>query len=101
MTDLFEEVEEQLRSDRYQALVRKAAPWVLAIAAAALIGALGFWGWQQYRLQTTDKASMQYAAALADEAHGDPRRARGHRCGRGDGRALALDARATVSAPAL
>ncbi len=71
MTDLFEEVEEQLRSDRYQALVRKAAPWVLTIAAVALIGALGFWGWQQYRLQTTDKASMQYAAALAAEAQGD------------------------------
>ncbi|HEX5263263.1 MAG TPA: hypothetical protein VFW13_07040, partial [Phenylobacterium sp.] len=28
MTDLFEEVEEQLRSDRYRTLARKALPWV-------------------------------------------------------------------------
>ena len=41
MTDLFEEVEEQLRSDRYRTLVRKAAPWVVALAGVALAVALG------------------------------------------------------------
>ena len=71
MTDLFEEVEEQLRSDRYQALARKAAPWVLALAAAALVIALGIWGWQQYQQQVTDKASEQYAAASDAMAQGD------------------------------
>lgn len=75
MTDLFEEVEEQLRSDRYRALARKGAPWVLAVAAAALVVALGVWGWQQYRQQTTDKASEQYAAALTAQAQGDTTRA--------------------------
>ena len=71
MTDLFEEVEEQLRSDRYRALARKAAPWVLALLAAALVAALAVWGWQQYRQQTTDKASEQYAAGLSAFAQGD------------------------------
>jgi hypothetical protein len=71
LSDLFEEVEEQLRSDRYQALARKGAPWVLAIAAVALVISLGVWGWQQYRQQTTDKASIQYAAALTAQAQGD------------------------------
>jgi len=71
LTDLFEEVEEQLRSDRYRALARKAAPWVFAMAAAALVAALGVWGWQQYRQQTTDKASEQYSAALTAFAQGD------------------------------
>ena len=75
MTDLFEEVEEQLRSDRYRALARKGAPWVLALAALALVVALGIWGWQQYRQQTTDKASEQYAAALAAFAQGDAAKA--------------------------
>lgn len=75
MTDLFEEVEEQLRSDRYQALARRVAPWVLAVAAAALAIALGVWGWQQYRQQTTDKASEQYSAALAAQAQGDAAKA--------------------------
>ncbi len=71
MTDLFEEVEEQLRSDRYRALARKGAPWVLAVAAIALVVALVVWGLGQYRQQTTDKASIQYAAAMNAEAQGD------------------------------
>jgi hypothetical protein len=71
LSDLFEEVEEQLRSDRYQALARKGAPWVVALAAAALIAALGVWGWQQYRQQTTDKASIEYAQALDAQAQGN------------------------------
>ena len=71
MTDLFEEVEEQLRSDRYRALARKAAPWVLALAAAALVVALGIWGWQQYQQQISDKASEQYSAAAEAFAQGD------------------------------
>jgi len=75
LTDLFEEVEEQLRSDRYRALARKGAPWVLALMAAALIVALGVWGWQQYRLQTANTASEQYAAALTAQAQGDAAKA--------------------------
>lgn len=75
MTDLFEEVEEQLRSDRYRALARKGAPWVLAAAAAALVVALGYWGWQQYQQQTTDKASIEYTAGLTAYAQGDQAKA--------------------------
>jgi hypothetical protein len=75
LTDLFEEVEEQLRSDRYRTLVRKAAPWVLALAAAALAAALGVWGWQQYNQQVTGTASEQYATALAALAQGDQAKA--------------------------
>ncbi|RAK61288.1 hypothetical protein DJ021_16500 [Phenylobacterium hankyongense] len=64
MADLFEEVEEQLRSDRYRTLVLKALPWVLAVLAAALIAALAFWGWEKYREQAANKASEQYSTAL-------------------------------------
>ena len=71
MTDLFEEVEEQLRSDRYRAIVRRAAPWVLTAAAVALVGFLALWGWQQYQLQITNKASEQYAAAFSAGQQGD------------------------------
>ena len=71
MTDLFEEVEEQLRSDRYRTLARKAAPWAIAIAAAALVAWLGVWGWNQYNQQITSKASEQYAAALGAASQGD------------------------------
>ena len=70
MTDLFEEVEEQLRSDRYRALALKALPWVLGAAAAALIAVLAYWGWQTYLQKQDAKASEQYAAALDDMAQG-------------------------------
>ena len=70
MTDLFEEVEEQLRSERYRELFRRALPWVLALAAAALVAALAVWGWNQYRQQISDKASEQYNAALEDASQG-------------------------------
>ncbi|MDB5449394.1 MAG: hypothetical protein JWQ52_522 [Phenylobacterium sp.] len=71
MADLFEEVEEQLRSDRYRTLVLKALPWLLAVLAAALIAALAYWGWDKYREQAANKASEQYSAAF--EAFGQGR----------------------------
>jgi len=49
LTDLFDEVEEQLRSDRYRTLARKALPWILALLAAGLVAFLAVWGWQRYR----------------------------------------------------
>ena len=64
MTDLFEEVEEQLRSERYRALAMRALPWVLTVAAIALIAIFGVWGLKQYREQQAARASEQYAAAL-------------------------------------
>jgi len=71
VTDLFEEVEEQLRSDRYRQFARKALPWMLGAAAAALIATLGYWGYDTYRTDQTSKASEQYAAALDAFAGGD------------------------------
>ncbi|MDZ4374175.1 MAG: tetratricopeptide repeat protein [Phenylobacterium sp.] len=71
MTDLFEEVEEQLRSDRYKQLARKVLPWVLGVAALALVGALAYWGWDNWRAGNTAKASEQYVAAIEALQAGD------------------------------
>ena len=76
MTDLFEEVEEQLRSDRYKQLARKVLPWMLGAAAVALIATLGYWGYDTYRTQQIGKASEQYAAAMDAYAGGDRDKAR-------------------------
>ena len=65
MTDLFEEVEEQLRSDRYRDLARQYLPLLLGIAAAALVATLAYWGWDYYQRQTIAKASDAYAEAIA------------------------------------
>jgi hypothetical protein len=64
LTDLFEEVEEQLRSERYRTLAVRALPWVLGVAAVALIAIFGVWGLNQYRGQQAARASEQYAAGL-------------------------------------
>jgi hypothetical protein len=75
VTDLFEEVEEQLRSDRYKQFARKALPWMLGIAAAALIATLGYWGYDSYRGKQIANASEQYAEAVDAMAAGDKTKA--------------------------
>ena len=72
MVDVFEEVEEQLRTDRYKALALKALPWVGAVLAAALVIALAIWGYDSYQTKTTSKASEQYAQALEAFGAGRP-----------------------------
>jgi hypothetical protein len=64
VVDVFDEVEEQLRAERYRTLAKKSLPWVAAAAAAAVIGVGGFWGWRTYQTDQADKASQAYQAAL-------------------------------------
>ena len=64
MSDLFEEVEEQLRSDRYRTFARRVLPWLLGALVLVLVAAAAWWGWSQYRDQAVNKASEQYAAGL-------------------------------------
>jgi hypothetical protein len=64
VTDLFEEVEEQLRSDRYRELARKFLPWMVGLAALALVVTLAYWGYDYWRRQTIAKASESYTAAI-------------------------------------
>lgn len=64
VVDVFDEVEEQLRSERYRTLVMRSLPWVGAVAAAAVIGVGGYWGWSSYQTGQTNKASEAYQAAL-------------------------------------
>jgi hypothetical protein len=76
VTDLFEEVEEQLRSDRYRELARKLLPWMLGLAAAALAITLAYWGYDTWQKRTIDTASSDYAAAIDAMQHQDPAKAR-------------------------
>ena len=76
MTDLFEEVEEQLRSDRYRQFARTALPWLLGFAAVALAATLGYWGWDVYRTRQVDSASEQYSQAMEAMGQGNAPKAR-------------------------
>ena len=64
VVDVFDEVEEQLRSDRYRTLALKALPWIGAATVAVVIGVGGYWGWTSYQSKEAAKASENYQTAL-------------------------------------
>ena len=71
MTDFLEEIEEQLRSDRYRQLFLKAWPWAVGVALAALAMTLAAWGYQTWRAGEDAKAAQAYASALELVQKGD------------------------------
>lgn len=71
MVDFIEEVEEQLRADRYRALARRTLPWFIAALVAIIVGFLGAWGYQTWQEQTVAKASATYDKALTALSQGD------------------------------
>ena len=73
MVDVFEEVEEQLRVERYTSWTRRALPWVAGGLLLALAIALGVWGYGEWRQRQSQKASETYAAALEAVRTDQPR----------------------------
>jgi hypothetical protein len=77
LVDLFDEVEEQLRSDRYRTLALRVLPWIIGIAVLALAAALGWWAWQERQDKASAKAAEEYTAAVETLAKRDQIRAYG------------------------
>jgi hypothetical protein len=77
VTDLFEEVEEQLRSDRYRTLATKALPIAAAVVVLSVVGVGGYWGYSHWRSQAETKASDQFTQASEAFAQGDAAKAVG------------------------
>ena len=65
MADVFEEVEGELRSARYQSMVRKGWPYAAAlVVAAACWPTVGIWGFNQHQVAEQSKASVTYAQGM-------------------------------------
>lgn len=64
MVDVFDEVEEQLRSDRYKTFALKSLPVLGAVAVVAVLGVGGWWGWTAYESSRANKASEAVQATL-------------------------------------
>lgn len=77
MVDLFDEVEEQLRSDRYKSFARRGLPWLIGIGVLALAIALGWWWWQDRQEKAGAAAAEQYATAVESLSKDDSTRAFG------------------------
>ncbi len=71
MVDFVEEVEEQLRSDRYRGFARRAWPWLLAALIAVVVGWVGAWGYNSWRDRNIGRASTAYDQAVTDLVQGD------------------------------
>ncbi len=71
MADIFEEVEEQLRSDRYIAIAKRSWPFAAGAAGVALLLALGLWAWDQHQSSLQASASEAYNRGLDAVAAGD------------------------------
>jgi hypothetical protein len=74
VVDIFDEVEEDLRAERAQKLLKKYA-WVMITAAVAVIaGAAGWQLWNRYQNQRDADAAIRYVAAQsAAEQPGGPK----------------------------
>ena len=71
MVDIFEEVEGELRSERYKQLALKLLPWALAGLFAGLLIAGGVWAVTSARARTAAEASQTYTDALTAAEAGD------------------------------
>ncbi len=71
MADVFNEVEEQLRAARYQAVLQKGWPYAAGGLVLVLLVMLGLWGYGQNRRSDQAKASLTYDQGLQALATGD------------------------------
>ncbi len=63
MGDIFREIDEELRHDRYAKLWRTWGKYVVAAAVALVIGVAGFRGWDYYRTIQRQDDSARFASA--------------------------------------
>lgn len=105
MVDVFEQVEEELRSDRYKRLARTWLPVVGGVLLVALIAALAFWGWDSMQTSKADKASIAYDRGMQAMQANNPVGAdaaftQAAKEGNGAYKAMALMARAGIAVDA-
>jgi len=71
LVDLFNEVDEELRSDQAISLFRRLAPWVTGALALVLIGFLAFWAYTAYQDRNLTTASLAYQKGVDALQQGD------------------------------
>lgn len=75
MSDIFEEAEEGLRTEKWTQIAKKSAPWVGGGLVVALLIALGVWGFTHMKSNEAAEASEGYAAGLEALQSGDKAKA--------------------------
>jgi hypothetical protein len=63
-SDFFNEVDEELRADRWRTLFKKYLPWAISAGVALLLAYCAIWGWTAWRSHVSAKASEAYNRGL-------------------------------------
>ena len=71
MTDIFREVDEELRQEQAKKLWQRYGRYVVGAAVALVVGVGGFQAWQAWDLQQRTELSERYATALDLVGRGD------------------------------
>ncbi len=71
MADIFEEVEEGLRRERYVVMMRRYGPLAAALMIAVVLGVAGREVWTGMKSRATEQASEAFVEAEASSAAGD------------------------------
>ena len=105
MTDVFEEVEEDIRSERLKRLARNWLPIAGGILLVALVAALAWWGWQSFQTSRANAGSIAYQRGIESLQSGDTTAAESafaeaEKVGNGAYKALALQQRAGLAVQA-
>lgn len=64
MSDIFREIDEDIRRDNFAKLWARYRVHVLALLAILILGTAGFTGWREYRLHQRQAEGERFAAAL-------------------------------------
>ncbi len=71
MVDFINEVDEQVRSERYRTLFFRILPWFVAALLATIVGWLGVWAYDNWRDRNVASASIAYDKAITSLSQGD------------------------------
>jgi hypothetical protein len=63
LTDIFDEVEEEVRKARYEELWKKYGNYIMAVAIVVVVAVAGYRGWQYWQLEQNRQASDAFLAA--------------------------------------
>ena len=72
MSDIFREVEEDVRREKLEKFWKAYGDYVIALVALIILGIAGFELWQRYQANQRDKAALAFSAA---QRISDPKRA--------------------------
>lgn len=70
MTDIFHEIDEDIRRDRYVKVLRRLAPFIIAIIVLIIAGISGWQTWRWLHRQSAEQAGARFEIALQSARDG-------------------------------